>query len=94
MLIYSRFYEAAWTEPTFLLAGLRYHETTVKVISSIDGNISPKGSPIVTCETNAPDATKKNPAYAHSFTTGNFGASIAMTPNIFQMPNIVSKYAG
>jgi hypothetical protein len=43
------------------------------------------------CENMAPDMMKKNPAYAHSFSKGNLGERIAITPKIFQTPNMVSK---
>lgn len=49
-------------EMIFLSAGLKYHDTTVRVRSSNEGNKSFTESPDAICENTAPDITKKKPA--------------------------------
>jgi hypothetical protein len=46
----------------FLSAGLKYHDTTVRIRSSNGGNISFMASPDAICENIAPDMAKKKPA--------------------------------
>jgi hypothetical protein len=46
----------------FLSAGLKYHDTAVRIRSSNEGNISPTELPDAICENIAPDMTKKKPA--------------------------------
>jgi hypothetical protein len=46
----------------FLSAGLKYHDTTVRIRSNNEGNISFMGSPDAICENTAPDMAKKKPA--------------------------------
>ncbi len=46
----------------FLSAGLKYHDTTVRIRSSNEGNISFTELPDAICENIAPDMTKKKPA--------------------------------
>ena len=46
----------------FLSAGLKYHDTTVRISNTNEGNISFMESPDAICENNAPDMTKKKPA--------------------------------
>jgi len=46
----------------FLLAGLKYQDTTVRMSSSNAGNISLMGSADAICENIAPDIKKKKPA--------------------------------
>jgi hypothetical protein len=47
---------------TFLLSGLKYHDTTVRIKSSNGGNISFRELPETICEIAAPDIAKKKPA--------------------------------
>jgi hypothetical protein len=46
----------------FLFSGPKYHDTTVRIRSSNEGNISFTGSPTAICENIAPDMRKKKPA--------------------------------
>ena len=46
----------------FLSAGLKYHDTTVRIRSNTGGNISFMELPEATCENIAPDMAKKKPA--------------------------------
>ena len=64
----------------FLFAGLKYHDTTVRIKSNDEGNNSVTGSLTAICENIAPDMMKKKP-----------GMSTAMVPKIFQMPSIVKR---
>src|SRR6185436_1631502 len=74
----SLIYEVAKT--SFLSAGLKYQDTTISIKSNNEGNISPIELPAAICVYIAPHIIKKNPAYAHSFSKGNFGISNAITP--------------
>jgi hypothetical protein len=46
----------------FLSKGLKYHDTTVRISSSNEGNISVTASLVAMCENIAPDMIKKKPA--------------------------------
>jgi len=46
----------------FLFAGLKYHDTTVRIKSNNEGNNSVTGSLTAICENIAPDMMKKKPA--------------------------------
>ena len=46
----------------FLSAGLKYHDTTVRIRSNNGGNISFTELPDAICENTAPDMAKKKPA--------------------------------
>ena len=46
----------------FLPAGLKYHDATVRINNSNEGNKALMGSPVAICENIAPDITKKMPA--------------------------------
>ena len=46
----------------FLSAGLKYHDTTVRISKENEGNISFTESPNAICENTAPDMAKKKPA--------------------------------
>jgi hypothetical protein len=76
------------------VSGLKYRDTTVSTSNNNPGTISSKGPPEKITDDTAPDATKKKPAYAHSFTSGYLGTIIAITHNIFHTPRIMEKYAG
>ena len=62
----------------FRSEGLKYHDIIVRKSNNRAGNIFEKGSPAAILEMTAPVMAKKNPAYAHSFSNGNFGISIAI----------------
>lgn len=51
-----------FVEIIFLSSGLKYQDTTVKIVSNTDGKISPTESPTAMCEKKAPDIVKKKPA--------------------------------
>ena len=46
----------------FLSAGLKYHDTTVRIKRNKEGNISFTELPDAICENAAPDMAKKKPA--------------------------------
>ncbi|MEJ7737209.1 MAG: hypothetical protein WKF97_07270 [Chitinophagaceae bacterium] len=48
----------------FLSAGLKYHDTTVRISNNKGVNISFTELPKAICENTAPDMAKKKPAYA------------------------------
>ena len=50
------------TDLSVLSVGLKYHDTTVRTISSNGGIISFIELPDATCENTAPDMAKKKPA--------------------------------
>lgn len=79
---------------SFLLSGLKYRETRLRINNNPAGNTSVIGLPDMRSEAIAPDPTKKNPAYAHSLSLGSFGIRIAITPRIFHIPKIIEKYGG
>jgi hypothetical protein len=60
-----------------LFAGLKYHDTTVKIKSNNSRNISLMGSRDSTCEIAASDMAKKNLALAHTF---SLGKSVLLNP--------------
>ena len=45
-------------------------------------------SPFIACDASAPLKSKKNPAYAHSFTSGSPGSTSTSTPASFQTPKM------
>jgi hypothetical protein len=46
----------------FLSAGLKYHDTTIRIRRNPAGNIAVTASPDAICENTAPDMAKKKPA--------------------------------
>src|SRR5258708_27419422 len=42
----------------------------------------------------APVRSKKKPAYAHSFTRGKPGTTMAIAPSSFHQPRMTAKYGG
>ena len=78
----------------FLSSGLKYHDTTVRISNTSEGNSSFMELPAAIWENTAPDIAKKKPAYAHSLTSLNRGIKIAITPSIFQAPRMYRKYNG
>jgi hypothetical protein len=51
-------------------------------------------SPAAACDSAAPLSAKNIPAYAHSFTRGSSGATIAVAPSSSHVPRIVANYVG
>src|SRR5262249_45730031 len=80
--------------PSVRLGGRRRTEITATTAKKTGDAISLAGSPCRANDAAAPVNSKNTPAYAHSFRRGMRGASNTTPPKTFQMPRIVSRYAG
>lgn len=72
-------------------ADLSAHEAIATASSTSGPSARVGSSGTATCEMAAPLRSKKMPAYAHSFSRGNRGASSAGTASSFQMPSRVAR---